>query len=226
MTSDTDLDTELPRNALAIIGAGKMGTSLARAARSAGIRVWLAGSGPVERLALVGQILAPRAKLAITADAVAAADVAVLALPFHRFRELDRHLLDNKIVVDAMNHWEPVDGPDSEVDAEAAGSSAVVQRWFASARVTKSLNQLGYHDLERLRRPAGDPDRLAQAVVGDDARARGVVCTLVDRLGFDAVDAGPLSEGIRLGPGTPAFGAAFDSPTLRLLIAGPRERAG
>jgi predicted dinucleotide-binding enzyme len=214
----------LSGDSVAIIGAGKQGTSLARAATDAGLNVWLAGSGSVERLALTAQFLAPGAVPAVTSDAVAAADIVILALPFHRLRELDPRLLDGKIVVDSMNYWEPVDGHDPEVAGDPAGSSVVVQRWFAGARVTKSLNQLGYHEFEELRRPRGAPDRVAQAVAGDDPEGRAIVLALVDRLGFDAVDAGSLANGANLGPGTPAFGASFDAPTLRSLIT-PLEPA-
>jgi hypothetical protein len=211
----------LASHKVGIVGAGKHGTSLARAAADAGFNVWLAGSGSVERLALTAQFLAPGATPAITSDAVAAADIVILALPFHRFRQLDPRLLDGKTVVDSMNYWEPVDGHDPELAGDPAASSVVVQRWFAGARLAKSLNQLGYHEFEDLRRPPGAPDRVAQAVAGDDPRSRAIVLALVEGLGFDAVDAGPLANGANLGPGTPAFGAGFDASTLRSLITPP-----
>ena len=53
-----------------------------------------------------------------------------------------------------MNYWEPVDGVDEELAAAPDGTSMVVQAHFPSARVVKSLNQLGYHELDELRAPA------------------------------------------------------------------------
>jgi 8-hydroxy-5-deazaflavin:NADPH oxidoreductase len=127
-----------------------------------------------------------------------------VAVPTHRFRELPRDLFAGKILVDAMNYWEPVDGVDEELAAAEDGTSAIVQRHFPSARVVKSLNQLGYHELEDSRRPEGAPDRIAMAAAGDDQLAVAAVMELVDRIGFDPVDAGPLANGRELEPATAA----------------------
>jgi predicted dinucleotide-binding enzyme len=132
-------------------------------------------------------------------------------------------LLEGKVVVDAMNYWASVDGDLAGASTRSAESSLLVQAWFAGASVVRSLNQLGYHDLEELRRPSGAERRLAQAVASDDPTARAQVAALLDRLGLDAVDAGVLAESRRLGPGTPAFGAAYDAGTLRALLAGVPE---
>src|SRR6476661_6514095 len=102
---------------LGIVGAGKLGTTLARAAIAAGYDVAIAGSGPAADIALTVEVLAPGARPVTTDEAVRAADIVLLAVPTHRFRELPRHLFDGKIVVDAMNYWEPVDGADEELAA-------------------------------------------------------------------------------------------------------------
>ncbi|MGB4779983.1 NADPH-dependent F420 reductase [Microbacterium sp.] len=207
------------RERLGIVGAGKIGTTIARAALDAGYDVMLSGSGTVERLALTAEILAPGATPAVTADVVGHAELIVLAVPTHRFRELDRTLFDGKVLIDTMNYWEPIDGHDPEFAADPAGSSLVVQRWFSGASVVKSLNQLGYHEFDELRRPHGRPDRLAQAVSGNDGEARTAVMQLVDRLGFDAIDAGPLTAATPLGTGGAAFGIGLSAGALSLLLA-------
>ena len=186
---------------LGIVGAGKLGTTIARAAVAAGYDVALSGSGPAEDIALTVEVLAPGARAMTTGDVVRHADVVVLAVPTHRFRELPGDLFAGKVLVDAMNYWPPVDGDDSELAAAAEGTSAVVQAHFPSARVVKSLNQLGYHELDELGRPAGAPDRIAIGAAGEDRVAVRAVMRLVDRLGFDAVDAGPLGNGVALEPG-------------------------
>jgi len=186
---------------LGIVGAGKLGTTLARAAIAAGYDVALSGSGPAEEIALTVEVLAPGARAMTTGDVVRHADVVVLAVPTHRFRELPGDLFAGKVLVDAMNYWPPVDGDDRELAAAADGTSAVVQAHFPSARVVKSLNQLGYHELDELGRPAGAPDRVAIGAAGEDRVAVRAVMRLVDRLGFDAVDAGPLGNGVALEPG-------------------------
>src|SRR5207244_2591879 len=134
---------------LGIVGAGKLGTTLARAALAAGYNVAISGSGPAEDIALTIEVLAAGARAATTDEVVRHADIIVLAVPTHRFRELPRDLFAGKILVDAMNYWQPVDGDDVELTAAPDGTSMIVQERFPSARVVKSLNQLGYHQLER-----------------------------------------------------------------------------
>ena len=209
---------------LSIVGAGKVGTTIARAALAAGYDVAMSGSGAAERIALTVDVLAPGARAASTDEVVRDADVVVLAVPTHRFRELPRDLFAGKILIDAMNYWEPIDGVDEELATAPAGTSVVVQARFPSARVVKSLNQLGYHEFEEGRRPPGAPDRVAIAAAGDDRAAVIEVLQLIDRLGFDAVDAGPLEAGVALEPDGSAFGVAYSTGELSNLLW-PREKS-
>ena len=104
---------------LGIVGAGKFGTTLARAAIAAGYDVAISGSGPADDIALTVDVLSPGARATTTADVARHADVIVLAVPTHRFRELPRDLFAGKILIDAMNYWQPVDGDDPELAAAA-----------------------------------------------------------------------------------------------------------
>jgi predicted dinucleotide-binding enzyme len=189
---------ELDDLRLGIVGAGKLGTTIARAAIAAGYDVAISGSGAADDIALTVDALAPGARATTTDEVVRHADVIVLAVPTHRFRDLRHELFAGKVLVDAMNYWEPVDGSDPELAAAPDGTSTVVQAHFPSARVVKSLNQLGYHELEEERRPPGAPDRIAVGAAGDDRAAVRTVMRLIDRLGFDAVDAGPLANGLAI----------------------------
>src|SRR4029077_11488921 len=151
---------------LGIVGAGKFGTTLARAAIGAGYDVAISGSGPADDIALTVDVLAAGAHAATTDEVVRNADIIVLAVPTHRFRELPRDLFAGKILIDAMNYWQPVDGDDPELATAPGGTSTIVQGRFPSARVVKSLNQLGYHQLEETQRPSGEPDRIAIGAAG------------------------------------------------------------
>jgi predicted dinucleotide-binding enzyme len=211
---------------LGIIGAGKVGTTIARAALAAGYDVAISGSGPAERIALAVDVLAPGARAVTTTEVVGHADLIVLAVPTHRFREFPRDLFAGEIVIDAMNYWEPVDGADEELATAPAGTSLVVQEWFPSARVVKSrLSQLGYHEFEDGRSPRGAPGRIAIAAASDDCGAVGAVMELIDRLGFDAVDSGPLKNGQLLEPNGPAFGVAYTADELSNLLQPQRRSA-
>ena len=204
---------------LGIVGAGKFGTTLARAAIVAGYDVAISGSGPADDIALTVDVLSPGARATTTADVVRHADVIVLAVPTHRFRELPRDLFAGKILIDAMNYWQPADGDDPELTAALDGTSMIVQGRFPSARVVKSLNQLGYHQLEENRHPRGAPDRIAIGAAGDDRLAVRKVMRLLDRLGFDPVDAGPLNNGLVLEPDGSPIAATYSADQLSKLVS-------
>ena len=208
-----------------IVGAGKLGLTLARAAVAAGYEVAVASSGPSERIALSVDVLAPGAVASTVEGLVDSADVIVLAVPAHRFRELPSHLFDGKVVVDAMNYWPDTDGEDPELGAAEGGSSSIVQAHFPGARVVKSLNQLGYHELDDYPRAPGAPDRIAVAAVGDDRLAVRTVMHLIDRLGFDPVDGGPLVKGKLLEPDGSPYAETLSADALaKRLSADPNVR--
>jgi predicted dinucleotide-binding enzyme len=185
---------------LGIVGAGKMGTTIARLAIAAGYDVALSGSRTADRIALIVEVLAPGALARSTAEVVSYADIVVLVVPMHRFRELPRELFAGKTVIDAMNYWKDTDGVDEELAAAPDGTSVVVQQWFASARVVKTLNQLGYHELEEETLQRGESERSTMAVAGDDPEAVAAVIELINRIGFNGVAVGPLASGQALEP--------------------------
>jgi predicted dinucleotide-binding enzyme len=204
---------------LGVVGAGKIGTAIARAAVASGHDVAISGSGAVERIELIVEVLSPGAHPATTDDVVHHAELIVLAVPMHRFRDLPNDLFDGRILVDAMNYWEEIDGIDESLATAPMGTSLVVQQHFPLARVVKSLNHLGYFKFEQGRRPRGAPDRLAMAAAGNDPDAVASVMRLIDRLGFDAVNAGPLNGGVALQPGGPVFGVGLSADKLTKLLS-------
>jgi predicted dinucleotide-binding enzyme len=204
---------------LGIVGAGKAGTAFARAAVAGGYDVAISGSGPADRIELIVEVLAPGARALSTDEVVSYSDLIVLAIPMHRFRALRRDLFAGKILVDAMNYWEEIDGVDDQLAAAPSGTSMIVQEWFSSARVVKSLNHLGYFKFEKSRLPKGSQGRIAIAAAGDDRAAVATVLELIDDLGFDAVDAGNLEAGLALQPGGPIFGAGQSAKELSNLLS-------
>ena len=206
---------------LGIIGVGKLGIALARAAVEAGFDT-LVTSRNLENTRLIAEVMAPGTRVATLAEVAHRADAVVLALPLHRLRDLPPDAFDGKVVIDAVNYWEPVDGDIAKFGVAAAATSDLVQTHFARALVVKGLNQLGYHDVEDGRRPEGSPDRLGVALAGNDVWAKRVAQEVVAKLGFDSIDSGTLKDGVNLGPGGPAFGTALTARELRArLESGP-----
>jgi predicted dinucleotide-binding enzyme len=216
-------NSEATDRRLGIVGAGKAGTAIARAAVAGGYDVAISGSGPADRIELIVEVLAPGARAVSTDEVAAYADLIVLALPLHRLRELRPELFTGKVLVDAMNYWDEIDGVDGPFATAPAGTSMLVQEWFSSARVVKSLNHLGYFKFEKSRRPPGTPGRIGMAAAGNDRSAVAAVLQLIETLGFDALDAGNLESGLALQPGGPVFGVGHTAKELSNLLS--REAA-
>jgi len=203
---------------IAILGAGKLGTVLARLAVAAGHRVLVAGSGDPERIRLILAVVSPGAEPARAADAVDAADVVILALPLGRLGTVPADALHGKVVIDAMNYWWEVDGTRDDLGDPRTSTSELVQHHFPQSVIVKAFNHMGYHDLDEGPRPVGAADRKAIAVAGDDPHAVATVSALVDTWGFDPVLAGSLHDSIELEPHAETFGANVSAGELEEML--------
>lgn len=210
-----DADRSRPRHhpssspRLGVLGPGRIGTAVARAAQRAGIEVRVASRRPVPDL---GRRI-PGAQ-AVPIEAIGrCSDIVLLSLPLHAALAIDPRALRGAVVIDATNPWGELDRaalaaaraalPEG-IGTEASTSELLAAR-VEGALVVKSLNHIGYHDVEDHGRPAGHPERRALAVAADDARAADAVSALLGRLGFDAVRIGPLAEGRHVEPGAGLF---------------------
>jgi 8-hydroxy-5-deazaflavin:NADPH oxidoreductase len=221
-------DATLPPMALrriAVLGSGHVGPVIARLALDAGFEVAIASSGSPEKIALITQVVIPGAEPRWAADAVRDADLVVLTIPLHKFATFDSALVTGKLVIDAMNYWPSADGVQEMFEDRRHSSSEIVQRRLAGSTVVKTLNHIGYQDLEDARRPAGSAERLAIGVAGDNAAAMDVVEQFIDRIGYQPVRLDSLNAGRLLEPGGPVFGAVLGRPEFELAVAAGRQRA-
>jgi len=207
------------RPVIGIFGAGKVGTALARLLVASGYDVLITGSPRQTALDLLVSVVAPGARVVTPADLVAQSDVVIVAVPFGKAGTVPWEDFGGRIVVDAMNYWPPVDGHIAAIDDDERSTSEINAARNPLANVVKSLNHLGYHEMEDDSMDAGSPLRRALAVVGDDPDARAVIARLIDDIGFDAVDGGPLANGRALEPGHPAFGRELSASELAALLS-------
>ena len=205
-----------PLPSLGILGAGKLGITLARLATQAGYPVYIAGSGSPDKIALSIKVIVPQAQPVHSSQVIEQADIVILALPLSKYRRLDAQALKDKLVVDAMNYWWEVDGDMPEL--ADTSSSQVVQGFLKGSRVTKALSHMGYHNLHDDTRPTGSDDRKALAIAGDHPDDNQKIARLTDDLGFDPVIIGDLTAGKYLEPGQPLFGASLGANEIRRTI--------
>jgi predicted dinucleotide-binding enzyme len=204
---------------IAILGAGKLGVTLAQLALKAGYGVTIAGSGDPDKIRLSMRVLAPGAHVDSVANAAEGADIVILALPLSKFRNISSTLLKGKLVIDAMNYWWEVDGDLAEILTGGISSSEEVQRYFSDARVVKALNHMGYHDLFDYAAPERSQGRKAIAIAGDSPQDTEAVAQFVSNLGFEPYIAGTLADGKAFEPGGLIFGVSADIATVKHLLS-------
>ncbi len=206
----------LPR--VAVLGAGHVGRVIARLAAEAGYEVSVATTREPDAIALTVEIMAPGAHARSLAQAVAEADLVILAIPLHRFATVDPALLEGKVVIDMMNYWPEVNGTLPQFERTDAGSSELVAARLDRSHVVKTLNHLGYHQLDEEAAPAGAQGRRALGIAGDDPAAVDLVRRFVDGIGFDPVLLGGLAAGRRLQPDGPVFGIPLGRPDFERAV--------
>jgi predicted dinucleotide-binding enzyme len=204
---------------IALIGAGHIGSHVARKAIESGYDVVLSNSRSPQTLDDLVAELGPRASAAWAAEASAAGDFALVAIPLGRIDEIDPAPLAGKIVLDANNYYFERDGNIARLDEKATTTSALLQEHLADSRIVKAFNHIFYKHITSHGRPAGTPDRRALAVASDHDDARATAVRLYDEFGFDAVDLGPLSESWRVERDTPAYATVQTAEELRESIA-------
>jgi predicted dinucleotide-binding enzyme len=204
---------------IGLIGAGHIGSQLARLAVRHGYDVVISNSRGPETLKDLVQELGPGARAATAAEAAAAGDVVVVTVPLKNIGDIPVAPLAGKIVIDTNNYYPQHDGHIAELDNETTTTSELLQRRLPSSKVVKAFNHIYAADLTAHPQPAGTPDRRALAIAGNDADARRTVADIIDRFGFDVVDMGPLSESWRIQRDTPRYGPRRNAGELRRDLA-------
>jgi predicted dinucleotide-binding enzyme len=203
---------------IGIIGAGMIGSTVAKLWADAGHELRLASRHPDDLKPLVAK-LGPRASAGTAADAAAFGEVVMLTVPLKAIPDLARDLaplLAGKIVVDTGNAYANRDG---EIAAEATrhpgGSAGWAAAQFPNVHWVKAFNTVYYKTLDSQAHRAGD--RVGIPLAGDDADAMDLAAGLVRDAGFDPVLVGGLARGKEFEPDTPAYNSGMSGRDLRKL---------
>jgi 8-hydroxy-5-deazaflavin:NADPH oxidoreductase len=203
---------------IGIIGAGNIGSQLARLAVRHGHQVVIANSRGPETLADLVAELGDGARAATRDEAAAAGEVVVVTTPLAAIETIPVEPLVGKVVIDTNNYYPSRDGQIPALDDGTTTTAELLQAHLPGARVVKAFNHIGAADLTGHASPAGTPDRRALVVAGDDQAAKDTVAALIDAFGFDVVDAGPLAEGWRIQRDTPGYGPRLTADELRAAL--------
>jgi predicted dinucleotide-binding enzyme len=198
---------------IGLIGAGNIGSAIARAAVAHGYEVVLSNSRGPETLAGLIAELGPHARAATPAEAGAAGDIVVVTIPLGRYREVPVEPLAGKTVIDTNNYYPQRDGHIVELDEKTDTSSGLLQKHLPTSHVVKAFNHIRAADITTDGTPAGTPGRRALVVAGDNADAVATVTRLYDEFGFDAVVIG-LDDSWRVETNTPAYGVIQNAEEL------------
>ncbi len=210
---------------IGFIGAGHIGSQLARLAVANGYEVVLSNSrGPETLSALVAE-LGPKACAATSIEAARTGDFAVVSVPLRNYRAVPVEPLAGKVVIDTNNYYPQRDGHIRELDEETTTTSELLQAHLPTSQVVKAFNHIYAAELTAHGQPPGTPRRRALVIAGDDPQAKALVAHLIDQFGFDTVDAGPLKEGWRIQRDTPGYGPRRTADELRRDLAAARRYA-
>ncbi len=183
---------------IGIIGSGNVGGTLGTRWAQGGHDVVFGSRHPAsDQLRQLAAKAGPTARAASIQETVAAAELLLLATPWPATRTVVEGLgdLGGKVLVDATNPLMPNLAGLELGTTTSAGEQ--VAGWARGAKVVKAFNTVGFNIMEN---PAFGPDRPVMFYCGDDAAAKQTVRPLVEQLGFQAVDAGPLSQARLLEP--------------------------
>ncbi|MFI9584373.1 NADPH-dependent F420 reductase [Streptomyces sp. NPDC052236] len=205
---------------IGIIGAGRIGSTLARHFAGIGHEVAIANSRGPETLQDLSAQIDGSARPVHAAEAARFGQLAVVSIPYGRIDELPAAELRDKVVIDTCNYYPDRDGHDPELDEDRTTSSEKL-RAATGANVVKAFNAMYWENLRDRGRPKGHAERLAIPLSGDDEEAKAVVSGLIRDIGFDPVDAGRLGGGGRKHqPGSAVYTAELSAAQMNALLHG------
>ena len=210
---------------IGILGSGHVGSNLAKAAITHGYDVVLSNTqGPDSLTGLIKE-LGPQASAAGPAEAAAAGDFAIVAIPLATIGQVPVEPLAGKVVIATINYFPQRYGHVPEIDDGTTTAPGLLQARLPASRVVRAFSMINAEEMSGDGHPPGDPRRRALALAGDDPAAKQLVAGLYEEFGFDAVDIGGLDESWRVDAGQPAFVTRQNVAELTANVAKARRGA-
>ncbi|AFH60765.1 NADPH-dependent F420 reductase [Paenibacillus caseinilyticus] len=198
-----------------IIGAGPIGSNIAKKLVDNGHDVKIADARGIERLKGKNLTGTP----VIVEDVINNIDVLITSIPFHALPSI-RNIIDKVaeevVVVDTSNYYPQLSGKIEEIE-----NGMVESVWVSKhlgRPIIKAFNNFLAYTLEHHGAPEGTHGRIAIAIAGDDLSHKQIIMGVANDLGFDAVDSGCLSDSWRQQPGTPAYCTELTKEELTIAL--------
>jgi predicted dinucleotide-binding enzyme len=190
---------------IGVIGPGDIGEVIVRKLRDADYPVKMANSRGPESLR---GLAAKTGAMPVSVEQVVHnVDILFIVVPQKAIPKLPKGLLNKAkketIVIDVGNYYPFRDGRIDEIE-NGLTESVWVERQLGRP-VVKVFNSIIAKALAEAGRPAGSRDRVALPISGDDPKAKEIVAQVIDRIGFDSVDAGTIADSWRQQPGSPVY---------------------
>jgi predicted dinucleotide-binding enzyme len=208
---------------IGLIGAGHIGSQIARLAVANGYDVVISNSRGPETLSDLVAELGSKARAATVVEASRAGDIVVVTIPLKNYRTVPVEPLAGKIVIDTNNYYPQRDGHIPELDNESTTTAELLQQHLPASKIVKAFNHIHAAELTTHGQPAGTKNRRGLVIAGDDQDAKATVTKVLDQFGFDTVDAGPLKEGWRIQRDTPGYGPRRTAEELRRDLAAAKR---
>ena len=206
---------------IGIIGAGLVAQGVARLAVEAGHQVMLSNARGPGTLADVRDDIGCAA--GTVDEAAAYGEMVLVAIPLQHYRTVPVAPLAGKLVMDADNYYPERDGRIEALDRRETTTSELLARHLPRSHVVKAFNAILAKDLAKGAPLPASGRRRTLPIAGDDAGAKAKVAALVEQLGFDCLDAGPLAESWRFERAKPAYCTPLDRDGLVEALAAAKR---
>ncbi|MDX2376092.1 NAD(P)-binding domain-containing protein [Microbacterium sp. LRZ72] len=197
-----------------IIGAGHIGSTLAKGLVERGYDVVISNSRGPETLTDLVAELGPRARAATAEQAAAAGEWAVVTVPMTAIDSLPAEPLAGKIVVDTNNYYWERDGRIAALEQKQTTTSEMLQERLPDAIVVKGFNHIMSTQILTDGSAEGTPGRRALATASDSTAGIDFITELYDAFGYDTVVVGSLAESWRVERDQPAYVVRQDAREL------------